>query len=347
MSKVIFITGASGFLGSHVVAQALEKGYHVKAAARGKKAEALRLLYANNPSIQVVEIADIIHGQFQDELVGVDAVIHTASPLPGRTDPEATMKSAIDGSLNVLRQAEKVGVKKFVLTGSIVSALGDPNMTGAKVTADNWSPVTKDIATTHTGLDTYTASKKFAELAVWEWAEAHPDVDVTTILPTFIYGPFPPQSVPLPKPDFQAISSNFLIFNLLFPTGGHLLSPAYIDFRDVARAHVGALDSKPDKKKRKRIIFVSPHGLTLKHVFDIIKKDHPELERRFVTAPAPEFPYDRMDVDFERIEEVTGMRKQDFYTLEETISDTVNDLLKLEEEWKKNGYTLTEVPPMF
>ena len=26
----------------------------------------------------------------------------------------------------------------------------------------------------------YTASKKFAELAVWEWAEAHPDVDVTT-----------------------------------------------------------------------------------------------------------------------------------------------------------------------
>ena len=27
---------------------------------------------------------------------------------------------------------------------------------------------------------TYAASKKYAELAVWEWAEAHPDVDVTT-----------------------------------------------------------------------------------------------------------------------------------------------------------------------
>ena len=26
---------------------------------------------------------------------------------------------------------------------------------------------------------TYAASKKYAELAVWEWAEAHPDVDVT------------------------------------------------------------------------------------------------------------------------------------------------------------------------
>ena len=28
----------------------------------------------------------------------------------------------------------------------------------------------------------------------------------------------------------------------------------------------------------------------------------------------------------------------------QTISDTVNDLLKLEDEWKKNGYNVTEVP---
>ena len=30
---------------------------------------------------------------------------------------------------------------------------------------------------------TYAASKKYAELAVWEWAEAHPDVDVTASKP--------------------------------------------------------------------------------------------------------------------------------------------------------------------
>ena len=32
----------------------------------------------------------------------------------------------------------------------------------------------------HSDTAIYVASKKFAELAVWEWAEAHPDVDVTT-----------------------------------------------------------------------------------------------------------------------------------------------------------------------
>ena len=28
----------------------------------------------------------------------------------------------------------------------------------------------------------------------------------------------------------------------------------------------------------------------------------------------------------------------------QTVLDTVNDLLKIEEEWKKNGYNVTEVP---
>ena len=42
------------------------------------------MLYADNHSIEIVEISDIVHDQFQDALLGVDAVIHTASPLPGR-----------------------------------------------------------------------------------------------------------------------------------------------------------------------------------------------------------------------------------------------------------------------
>ena len=57
-------------------------------AARGRKVEALQVIYGDNPSLKVVEIRDIVHGQFQDALVGVDAVIHAASPLPGRSDPQ-------------------------------------------------------------------------------------------------------------------------------------------------------------------------------------------------------------------------------------------------------------------
>lgn len=61
----------------------------------------------------------------------------------------------------------------------------------------------------------------------------------------------------------------------------------------------------------------SPHGLTFKRVLEIIKKAHPELEDRFAKAPVPEFEFDKYNADFTRIEEVTGMRKEDFHTLEE------------------------------
>jgi nucleoside-diphosphate-sugar epimerase len=183
---------------------------------------------------------------------------------------------------------------------------------------------------------TYAASKKYAELAVWGWAEAHPDVDVTTsksiilffplnlshkslfiVLPPYMYGPFSHKFLPLPKPEYETLSTTLMIYNLLFPTGVYLSLPDYADFRDVARAHVGALNNKPNRNDRKRIVIASPYGLTLKRVLDIIKKGHPELEHRFITAPAPELPYDRLDVEFERIKEITEMRKEDFHTLEE------------------------------
>ena len=104
---------------------------------------------------------------------------------------------------------------------------------------------------------------------------------------------------------------------MLFPTGEHLYSPTHVDFRDTARAHVGALDSKPDKNNRKRIILSSPHGLTKAQVLDIIKKKYPELECRLTTRPISEFSSDRINIDFDRVKEITGMGKEDFRMPEE------------------------------
>ena len=101
--------------------------------------------------------------------------------------------------MNVFRQAEKAGVKKFVVTSSIITVRGDPAVKGTAYRSErrsfplrselgcnvfrttDWNPVTKEDGL-HSDMKqvTYAASKKYAELAVWEWAEAHPDVDVTT-----------------------------------------------------------------------------------------------------------------------------------------------------------------------
>ena len=78
--------------------------FFFRSVARGRKAEALRVLYADNSSVEVVEISDIVHGQFQDALVGVDAVSHVASPLPGRADPQEMMdvRSAFETNHSLL-----------------------------------------------------------------------------------------------------------------------------------------------------------------------------------------------------------------------------------------------------
>lgn len=57
-------------------------------SARGKKAATLKTIYSGNPAVEVFEISDIIHELFPEALQGVDAVIHAASPLPGRMEPE-------------------------------------------------------------------------------------------------------------------------------------------------------------------------------------------------------------------------------------------------------------------
>lgn len=44
----------------------------------------------------------------------------------------------------------------------------------------DWNPMTKEDAINAHPFIVYEISKKYAELAVWEWAEAHPHVDVTT-----------------------------------------------------------------------------------------------------------------------------------------------------------------------
>jgi hypothetical protein len=54
--------------------------------AHERKVKELRVLYTDNLFIKVVKISDIVHSQFQDALVGIDAVIHVALPLPGHAN---------------------------------------------------------------------------------------------------------------------------------------------------------------------------------------------------------------------------------------------------------------------
>ena len=54
-----------------------------------------------------------------------------------------------------------------------------------------------------------------------------------------------------------------------------------------------------------------------------ILRARPELEERFIQTPPPVLNFERFDIDFGRIEEVLGIKKEDFHTRQEVCCSYV------------------------
>ncbi|RDB17384.1 hypothetical protein Hypma_001850 [Hypsizygus marmoreus] len=333
MPELILVTGASGFLGSHILVQLLENGYSVRALLRGPKVAELRDRYASyGDRFEAVEISDIATDNFSDALKGVDAIIHSGTPVPNTTFTEAQLNNTIDGVLNVVKQAEKAGIKRVVVTSSI-STVVHPT---TRFTDQDWLPTTREAAMNGSPMSRYSAAKTLAERELWAFADAHPDLDITALNPPFFYGPFV-EGFNLPRPNY-ALSTNMFLYSLLSPSGQYPPSPGHIDVRDAAKAHVLALSSPPTATVgRKRIIIASPREFGFKATVDLIAEKRPELKERLIKAPAPAQPFKRVPVNFGRVEEVLGFRQDEFRTIEETILGTIDSLLSFEKEWVKQG----------
>ena len=77
-----FVTGATGFIGAHVVDSLLARGVSVRAATRSKqKGELMRKARPQHTSnLEIVEVQDFTHfGVFDNGMSDIDAVIHVAS----------------------------------------------------------------------------------------------------------------------------------------------------------------------------------------------------------------------------------------------------------------------------
>ncbi|KAF9501741.1 NAD(P)-binding protein [Pleurotus eryngii] len=342
----ILVTGASGYLGSHIVQALVNSGYNVRATARPAKVADLQAAYDTtyntngSNKAQVVATSDLVHGVFPEIFEGIDALIHVASPLPGKEEPEALIDVAVEATQNILRQAEKAGITRIVVTSSIASvwkASPDPLAlvldTGSSWT--DWNPTTKEVALkTGNPLVIYAASKTYAERAVWEFADAHPHVDITTLNPPFFYGPFAPTQS-FPTFDASALSTAGMLYRLLSPDGVYPPNAEHIDVRDVAKAHVLALKSPPTSVVgRKRIIIASPHGLNFATLTDFLAEKRPALKDRLTKETPPKTDRYNVPLDFARVEQVLGLKKSDFYDFEDTILDTIDQLLELEAGWK-------------
>nr|GAT49322.1 predicted protein [Mycena chlorophos] len=343
---LVFVTGASGYVGSVVVHELLEAGYPVRGSARGRKVAQIQTAFAPyGAQFEAIEIADVASSDYTQALKGVGAIMHTAAPVPGRADFETAWKTSVDGSVHILRAAKNAGITKVVVTGSIVTF---PSIDQAKFGPDNWIEVTKEQAENGDKFVQYVAQKKYGELAVLKFAEENPDMDITIFNPTWVFGPLAPgfeAIVPSPEGVMTTFSSNGFIYQLLRADNkNYPYVRGAIDVRDVARIHIAALTAPtPNGKRIRRVVTVSPYDSSFQEAIKYIYDERPELRGRLADPEsAPKWEAYRVHgVDFDVLERDFGFSK--FITWKETVLDAVDRFLEVEESWKAKGYVF-EVP---
>ncbi|MEV0338296.1 aldehyde reductase [Nocardia sp. NPDC050713] len=191
MSNQVLVTGATGFVAGHVIAELLEHGYRVRATVRdlastGKRAHLVELARRLGADLEFVA-ADLDHDTgWAEAVAGCAYVLHVASPFPSYVpdDERELVEPAVQGTLRVLRAAAaEPGVRRVVLTSSVAAIAYGHDVDEVRTEAD-WSVVER--------IPPYQKSKTLAERAAWDFVRGLPaerGLELAAVNPGMILGP--------------------------------------------------------------------------------------------------------------------------------------------------------------
>lgn len=237
-----FVTGATGFLGSHVARVLCEEGARLRLLVRATSN--LRNLQELNAETVTGDLRD--PASLERAMSGCDTVFHVAADYRlWVRDPEEMYRSNVEGTRALLEAARKNGVSRIVYTSS-VATVGFTNRAQA---ADEDSPVSLADMIGH-----YKRSKFMAEQVALEAGRS--GMHVVTVNPT----------TPVGEGDVKPTPTGRIVLDFLkrkFPayveTGLNL-----VDVRECARGHLAALE----KGKSGHRYILGGENLTLKEILD-------------------------------------------------------------------------------
>ena len=201
----VAVSGASGYIGSHVVKNLVEAGYAVRASVRdaSRKDKTEFLLAMNDLGAGSVEIfeADLLQatsGAYDEVCAGCAAVFHVAADLRtdaayGEGSAQRTYDAIMDGTKGVLESCRKAGsVKRVVYTSSCAAVWGgwrggaDPS--GYEFTEEDWGGHGTDEHLWNVEKASYAKGKVDAEKHGYAWGE-ETGIDVVSNMPSHVLGP--------------------------------------------------------------------------------------------------------------------------------------------------------------
>ena len=235
IDTTVLVTGGSGFLAAHTIAQLLSSGHAVRTTIRSprRSADVRAMITAAgvDPTDRLTfTVADLTaDAGWDDAMSGVSHVLHMASPFPPTTptNDDELVIPARDGTLRVLHAAHDAAVKRVVMTSSF-AAIGYGHRSAGTFDETVWTDVKAPISA-------YVKSKTLAERAAWDFVDGEAGApEFVVINPSGIFGP-------ALGPDYS--SSLNIITALLERRMPFLpdISFGAVDVRDTAALHIPAM----------------------------------------------------------------------------------------------------------
>ncbi|CDM27381.1 hypothetical protein DTO013E5_8495 [Penicillium roqueforti] len=286
-SKVL-VTGANGYIASHIVKALLDLGYLVRGTVRTPMPWLAEYFerQCGLGRFELIVVSDFQQPDAFDESVkGVSGVIHVAQGLPSSTAAE-TVKSAtaytVNGVINLFKAAStQRTIQRVVLTSSIVAA-GYPTGKGFKLDADSWDESLEQASKDGTTVPIYRACKIEGERQAWKWVEKNqPHFELNSVLPWLTLGK-------ILHPNIGGSTMGYVSGLLRGDTTPFkfLPLPWFVDVEDTARLHAIALLNPSVRSER---LFATAAPFTWGDVIEILKRIQPN-NARIPAAPIQEEP---------------------------------------------------------
>ncbi len=280
-AELVLVTGAAGFLATHVVKQLLEGGYRVRGTVRDlKHKEKIRALKELCPDSKYP--LDLVEADLNDAdcwtqaVLGCDYVIHTAAsvPPPGTKEDEY-VTPLVNGVRNVLKACSESGtVKRVVFTSSSTTVNGAVFCAAeGKFDENNWLEINQKTPV-------YPRGKVLSEKAAFDFVESLPQekrFEFVSLLPGTMMGPF------LSGGDSAVVDQTLAVLDGKVPAVPPIQVP-FIDVRDVAAGHVRAMVVPEAAGKR---YILSNEVIWFKDFARILSEEFRPLGYKVTTRAAP------------------------------------------------------------
>jgi nucleoside-diphosphate-sugar epimerase len=271
---MIFLTGGTGMLGSHLLFDLTKSGERVRALKR-KNADltTVRKVFSwySGDADRLIQQVEWVEGDLLDSqsllqgMEGADSVVHAAALVSfDPRDRLAMLHENPEGTANLVEAAMKLNIKRFCHVSSI-AALGDQSSGLPVDEAFSWRNDKTRSA--------YSESKFLSEMEVWRGI--HEGLPSVIVNPSVILGPGKWHSG---SPRFFQTVQNGMKF---YTSGG----TGFVDVRDVSRAISSLLLTNDwDRIKNQRYI-LSAENLPYRELFTMIAEA--------VNQPKPTIPANR------------------------------------------------------